>query len=43
MKDIPRFAATLTLVALIAAGSLTWINEITKPKILEQQEKTGAD
>lgn len=39
MKDIPRFAATLTLVALIAAGSLAWINEITKPKILEQQEK----
>jgi electron transport complex protein RnfG len=39
MKDIPRFGATLTLVALIAAGSLAWINEITKPKILAQQER----
>ena len=39
MKDIPRFGATLTLVALIAAGSLAWINEITKPKIFAQQEK----
>ena len=39
MKDIPRFAATLTIVALIAAGSLAWVNEITKPKILIQQQK----
>jgi len=38
MKDIPRFAATLTFVALIAAGSLAWINKITKPKILTQQQ-----
>ena len=43
MKDIPRFGATLTLVALIAAGSLAWINEITKPKILAQQEKALND
>jgi RnfABCDGE-type electron transport complex G subunit len=39
MRDIPRFAATLTLVACIAAGSLTWINQITKPRILIQQEE----
>ena len=39
MKDIPRFAATLTLIACIAAGSLAWINQITKPRILIQQEK----
>ena len=37
MKDIPRYAFTLTLVALIAAGSLSWVNSITKPIILEQQ------
>lgn len=40
MKDVPRFAASLTLVALLAAGSLAWINEITKPKIAAQQENT---
>jgi len=39
MKDIPRFAATLTFVALIATGSLAWINEITKPKIFAQHNK----
>lgn len=39
MKDIPRFAATLTLFACIAAGSLAWINEITKPRIILEQEK----
>ena len=38
MKDIAQFAATLTLVALITAGSLAWVNKITKPKIVEQQE-----
>ena len=43
MKDIPRFGATLTLVALLAAGSLAWINEITKPKIVAQQEKALRD
>ena len=37
MKDIPRFAATLTLVALVSAGTLAWLNEITHPIILEQQ------
>ncbi len=37
MKDITQFAATLTLVALITAGSLAWVNKITKPKIIEQQ------
>lgn len=39
MKDIPRFAATLTLVALVASGSLAWLNEITRPRILAQQEE----
>ncbi len=38
MKDIAQFAATLTLVALITAGSLAWVNKITKPKIVEQQK-----
>jgi len=38
MKDIFRFAITLTVVALSAAGSLVWINSITKPKIRLQQE-----
>ena len=37
MKDIPHFAATLALVAVLAAGSLSWINEITKPKIAAQE------
>jgi electron transport complex protein RnfG len=39
MKDIPQFAATLTLVALITAGSLAWVNRITKPKIIAQQNQ----
>jgi electron transport complex protein RnfG len=39
MRDIPRFAATLTLIACIAAGSLAWINEITKPRIIREQER----
>ncbi len=38
MKDILRFSATLTIVALIASGSLAWINKITRPRILLQQE-----
>jgi len=37
MKDILRFGFTLLLVAVIAAGSLSWVNSITKPKILEIQ------
>jgi Na+-translocating ferredoxin:NAD+ oxidoreductase subunit G len=39
MKDIPQFAAILCLVALIAAASLSWINEITEPKIAAQEMK----
>jgi len=39
MKDIPQFAAILCLVALIAAASLSWINEITEPKIASQEMK----
>ena len=38
MRDILRFGATLTIVALIASGSLAWINKITRPRILLQQE-----
>jgi electron transport complex protein RnfG len=37
MKEVLRFAATLTFVTLFAAGVLSWVNEITKPKILTQQ------
>ena len=39
MKDIFRLSLTLTIVALISAGSLSWINEITKSEILTQEEK----
>ena len=39
MKDIPRFAFILTLVALIATGSLAWINKITRPLISAQEKK----
>jgi len=38
MRDIPRFAAILMLVAALAAGSLAWVNEITKPLINEQEK-----
>ena len=38
MKDILRFGIILTIVALIASGALAWINEITRPRILLQQE-----
>ena len=37
MKDIPKFALTLLIVTLIASGSLAWVNNITKPKILKLQ------
>ncbi len=37
MKDIPLFAVTLTLVAAISAGSLAWLDKITRPRILEEQ------
>jgi electron transport complex protein RnfG len=39
MNDILRYAAILTLVALITAASLAWIDKITKPKIVAQQDK----
>ena len=39
MKDIPKFAFILTLVALIATGSLAWINKITRPLIAAQEKK----
>ena len=39
MKDILRFGIILTIVALIASGALAWVNEITRPRILLQQER----
>jgi electron transport complex protein RnfG len=39
MKELLRFGATLTIVALITSGSLAWVDKITKPRILLQQEK----
>lgn len=38
-KDIFKFASILGLVVVIAAGALAWVNDITKPKIIEQQKK----
>lgn len=38
MKDILRFGSILTIVALIASGALAWVNKITRPRILHQQE-----
>jgi electron transport complex protein RnfG len=38
MKEIARFSSTLTLVALISAGSLALVNKITKPKSIAEQE-----
>lgn len=40
MKDLFRFSLILTFVALIASGSLAWINKITRPKIEAQQQTT---
>jgi len=40
MKDIPRFALILTIVTVIASGSLAWINKITHPVISAQEQKT---
>ncbi len=39
MKDIFRFSLILTLVAIISAGSLSWINKITKSEIISQEQK----
>lgn len=39
MKDIPHFALVLTLVAGLSAGSLAWLNTITRPKIIAQQQQ----
>lgn len=36
MRDILRFGFILTLVAVVASGSLAWVNKITLPKRLEQ-------
>ncbi len=37
MNDLVRFGLILMLVALISAGSLSYVNRITLPKILAQQ------
>ncbi len=39
MKEIIKFGFILMLVTLIGAGSLSWVNNITKPRILEQEKK----
>lgn len=39
MKDLVRFGLILMLVALISAGSLSYVNQITLPKILAQQSE----
>jgi electron transport complex protein RnfG len=39
MKDIFRFSITLTLVACLAAGSLSWINNKTRPLIEARQQR----
>ncbi|MBN2029756.1 RnfABCDGE type electron transport complex subunit G [bacterium] len=43
MKDIIRFSLILTFVAIISAGSLSWINKITKSEILSQEQKNLTD
>ncbi|MBN2417433.1 RnfABCDGE type electron transport complex subunit G [bacterium] len=39
MKDIPHFALVLTVVACFSAGSLAWLNTITRPRIIAQQQQ----
>jgi electron transport complex protein RnfG len=39
MKDIPKYAFILFLVTSIASGTLSWVDAITKPKRIAQQEK----
>ncbi len=39
MKDIARFTITLTIVSLVSACSLAWINEIIKSQTISQEEK----
>lgn len=41
--ELFKFSLILGLVVLIATGGLAWVNEITKPKILEQQKKAEAE
>ncbi len=41
--ELLKFSLILGLVVLIATGSLAWVNEITKPKIIEQQQKAEAE
>ena len=39
MKDLIRYALILSLFTMISAVSLAWINQITLPRILVQQQK----
>jgi electron transport complex protein RnfG len=39
MKDFFRYAIILAIVTMVSAGSLAWINQITLPRILEQQAR----
>ncbi len=43
MKDIIRFSLILTFVAIISAGSLSWINKMTKSEIISQEQKNLVD
>ncbi|MCK5145924.1 RnfABCDGE type electron transport complex subunit G [bacterium] len=38
MKEIVKFAAILMLVAVIASGALAYVNKITLPRIIAQQD-----
>lgn len=39
MKEILKYAGVLCLVTLIAGSALSYVNTVTKPRILAQQEK----
>jgi electron transport complex protein RnfG len=39
MKEVVRFASILTIVSLIAAGSLAWVNRMTRSKIVFRQSE----
>jgi len=39
MKDIPKFTLILFIVTSMAAGALSWVNQITLPRRIEQQQK----
>ncbi len=38
MKEMIKYGIILTIVGIIASASLAWINKITKPQIIAQQQ-----